>query len=343
VSKGTQFADILAAPPATLSGLLSSVESASAGMEAFDFVRLELENDRAEIVRFTQDMFGHVQKLIADVEGRVQTATDVLAEYAEAATENARTNAFTHAAHTLLSPEFIVVPEFTLAGEQADEIQNAYNARSTLLQYQTTTLGNDFAVDEWMYGIARVREPMHRWEALTLLSEAIKDVSPDLHPLQLPYMEDDRWLGLSYPKEYVIDRDKLLYTAHFAEPFDKNAAQCGLLLDEWTEVLPASEETTGVTFHYDRPNAEPPQVMLLVVPPVINGKWEWSDLVDSLHETLELAKRRAVEPDHLAGTDYARYLPATLSAVTMHPITIAMNYAIVNNVYAAITSEDDNG
>jgi hypothetical protein len=72
--------------------------------------------------------------------------------------------------------------------------------------------------------------------------------------------------------------------------------------------------------------------MLLVAPPVINGKWEWADLVDTLHETLELAKRRAVEPDHIDSTPYARYLPATISAATFQPISIGLNLALNNNV-----------
>lgn len=343
IAARTGFTNILGAPPQSLSGLLSSVETASAGMEAFDFVKLELDQDKAEIVRFTQDIFAHIQKLVADVDKRLLAVADDLTAYSAAATETARTGAFTHAAHTLLSTDFMVVPEFTLAGEQADELQNAYNARSTLLQYQTDTLGNDFPVDEWLYGVARVREMMHHWEALTMLTEAMQGLSLDLHPLQLPYTVDDRWLALPYPKEVLIDKDRLLYTAHYAAPFDKTAVQCGLLLDEWTEVIPTTEETTGVSFHYDRPNAEPPQVMLLAVPPFINGKWEWADLVDTLHETLELARRRAVEPDHLSGTDYARFLPATITAVTMSPITIAMNYAIVNNLFATDAGGENNG
>jgi hypothetical protein len=342
VAKRTEFTDILDAPPATVSALLNAVETASTGMEAFDFVRLELQNDKAAIIRFTQDIYSHLQKLVVDIDARLLTAADDLAAYTGATTETARTNAFTHAVHQLLSSDFMVIPEFMLPAQQADELQNAYNSDSTLLQHQVTTLGNDFPVDEWLYGIARVREMLHRWETLTMLTEAIQNVTLDLHPLQLPYMENDSWLALPYPATYVIDKDKLLYTAHYTEPFDKNAPQCGLLLDEWTEVIPTTEETTGVTFHYDRPNAEPPQVMLLAVPPVINGKWEWADLVDTLHETLELAKRRAIEPDHLASTDYARYLPATISAVTMHPITIALNYALVNNIYSTI-DEVNNG
>jgi hypothetical protein len=133
----------------------------------------------------------------------------------------------------------------------------------------------------------------------------------------------------------VVDSERLLYTAHYATPFLKAAPQCGLLLDEWTEVIPAPEETTGITFHYDRPNAEPPQVMMLAVPPRITGQWQWADLVDAIHETMELARRRAVEPDHVGSTSYGRFLPATISAVTFHPITIALNFAVTNPGFAA--------
>ena len=341
-NKRAEFTGILNAPPPTLSGLLASVETAAAGMETFDFVRLELDNDKDEIIRFTQDTNSHIQNLIADIDNRIRTATDDLAAYAAATSENARANAFTHAAHTLLSPDFMVIPEFTLDANQADELQKAYASRDALLRHQTVTLGNDFPVDEWLYGIARVRDMPHHWEAATMLADALAQAALDLHPLQLPYLDDDSWLALPYPEDYLLETDKLLYTAHFTEPFDKNATQCGLLLDEWTEIIPTTEETTGVSFHYDRPNAEPPQVMLLAVPPVIDGKWQWADLVDTLHETLELARRRAIEPDHIASTDYGRYLPATISAVTMHPITIALNYALVNNVYSAVASEGDN-
>ena len=242
VTKRTEFQDILDAPPATVAALLNSIETASTSMEDFDFVRLELQNDKAAIVRFTQDTHAHLQKLIVDIDARLLTAGDALTAYVGATTESARTNAFTHAAHTLLSPDFIVIPEFTLPAQQADELHNAYNAESTLLQHQITTLGNDFPVDEWLYGIARVREMMHRWESLTMLAETLRNVTLDLHPLQLPYMDNDSWLALPYPQAYVIDKDKLLYTAHYTEPFDKNAPQCGLLLDELTEVIPATEE-----------------------------------------------------------------------------------------------------
>ena len=102
---------------------------------------------------------------------------------------------------------------------------------------------------------------------------------------------------------------------------------CGLLIDEWTEVIPLEKETTGLSFHYDRPNAEAPQTMLLVTPTKLTGNWEWIDIVDALHHALDSARLRAVEPYHIDQTVYARYLPPLLSPVTRHPITMGMYLA----------------
>jgi hypothetical protein len=71
--------------------------------------------------------------------------------------------------------------------------------------------------------------------------------------------------------------------------------------------------------------------MLLVTPPQPTGSWDFDDLVAALHDTLDLAKTRAVEPTHLDGTGYAQLLPATVLTATRHPITIATDL-VRNNV-----------
>jgi hypothetical protein len=156
--------------------------------------------------------------------------------------------------------------------------------------------------------------------------------------MQLPFVPDDRWLGLEFPPTHALDIDRLLYTAHFSTPFNKNARQCGLLIDEWTEVIPESSIDTGITFHYDRPNCEAPQTMLLVTPAEFRGTWRWNDLVDALNETLDLAKRRAIEPAHIDATPYAPFLPATVVATQVHQLTIAADLAFNNRIAIATTS-----
>jgi hypothetical protein len=93
-------------------------------------------------------------------------------------------------------------------------------------------------------------------------------------------------------------------------------------------VIPNRFETTGIAAHYDQPNTEPPQCVLLAVSPTFKGHWEWDDLVDTLIDTFDRAKRRAVEPDFLRTTPYAQLLPAVLSTFTSFPFgTISTNFA----------------
>jgi hypothetical protein len=145
---------------------------------------------------------------------------------------------------------------------------------------------------------------------------------------------------MQFPPEYVLDSDRLLYTAHYSTPFDEQARQCGLLLDEWTEVIPGTVRTTGIAFNFDRPDSEPPQAILLVTPASASGTWQWDDLVGALHETLDLAKKRAVEPVHVDGTAYSRFLPATIMAATLYGISITTTLAVANNVLEQVEGQD---
>jgi hypothetical protein len=132
----------------------------------------------------------------------------------------------------------------------------------------------------------------------------------------------------------------VLYTAHYPVAFDRTVPLCGLLVDEWTEVVPGDVETTGLVFHHDSPDCQPPQAMLLVVPPEPVPGWRWEDVVDSLHETLDLARFRAIEPVRLDDTPYATFLPATVTAASISGISIATNLAVNNGLLRALGGGD---
>jgi hypothetical protein len=107
-------------------------------------------------------------------------------------------------------------------------------------------------------------------------------------------------------------------------------AFAGLLLDEWTEVVPGTQETAGLAFHHDRPNDEPPQAMLLVTPASAGARWSWEDLRLAVPETFELAKKRACDPALLDATPLARLLPASLMAFTTHAISISSGLGLAD-------------
>jgi hypothetical protein len=249
------------------------------------------------------------------------------------------------AAKALLGDEALLLPQFLLSTSQANEFESAHTTSSSLLDFVKTKEKTIFPVEDWLAGVSRVREKIQHWESATFLASAFNTASSmDLTPLQFPFQTADRWAALKFIDEtntadtFTLKNDKLLYTAHFATVFDKTKPQCGIVMDEWTEVIPGKEETTGVAFHYDQPNSEPSQTMLLVVPPKITGNWQWGNIVEAMEETLEMAKKRAVAPDDIATTDYAQFLPTTMMAVTLYWITVATNLSLNNNIYQKIKS-----
>ncbi len=326
-------------------GILAS-KAVNAG---FDPVEIDIAGPAKGIVTLAEDMAhratGLIDAITVQLE-KVQTQIDAHDASAEA---KAKVAALTKAAKLMLGEAVQIVPEFVLPETHAQEWAAAWGAGptadQTILAHVTTTVGRRFPVDDWLTGIARVRAKMAALEAAEQLAEAFTGAAIPLQPLQFPHRPDTPWLGLEFPETtpagdpFKIDEDKLLYTAHYVTPFVAAGRQAGLLLDEWTEVIPSRTEDTGLAFHYDRPNSEPPQVMLLALPSRFTGAWQWQDLVDTVTETMDMAKRRAIEPDHLDTTAYARFLPAIVSAVTMHPITAAMNLAFNNGLAATLAAE----
>jgi len=260
----------------------------------------------------------------------VQTQLDA---HDTAAAPSVQVAALQLAARALLSDEFVLIPEFSPGAAQADEWNNAVAASTggALLDWLMTTAKVEFPVEEWMSGAARVRPMMRAWEMIVALASALGRAEPQLLPIQLPFEATAPWLALQFRSDYMIASDRLLYTAHYATPFDKAARQCGLLFDEWSEVIPSTDRDTGITFNFNRPNNEPPQTILVVTPASAAGQWQWDDLVGALHETLNLAKKRAVEPTQLDLTPYAPLLPATTMAVTLYAISIGTSLAVANN------------
>ncbi|MBD1848273.1 hypothetical protein H6F89_33985 [Cyanobacteria bacterium FACHB-63] len=339
-----QFRSILDSPNTRLSQLWADITS-RLPLDAFEIQALDITEVENEILRFSGDLQGRVAQLRTELLRRQALTNEQITSALSQSSPRAQVDGLTQAAKTLLGKDFKIVPEFALSADQGSEWNKAWGDRTTLLSYLTTAepagVGLDFPVDEWLYGVARVREDAARWERITMLGRAFNTQEPELTPIQLPYRENDSWLALPYPTDYVMEGDRLLYTAHYAIAFNPSANQCGLLLDEWTEVIPTPEETTGITFNYDRPNAEPPQTFLLVTSPHMEGNWRWPDLVDAVRETLEEARLRAIEPTQIDETAYARFLPATISAATFHPITIMLNFALNNAVYRFINTGEN--
>jgi hypothetical protein len=299
-------------------------------LDPFEAEALTLTADEDEIARFRSELAATATELNEEIGTRLGNA-DALLAVTPLPIESVQ-----RAAKVLLGDEFQMIPSFRLRAPQAADIAQAWthSDRGDLTRRLVDGIGRDFPVDDWLHGVARVREKMRYWENALLLSEALGTRPLALTPIQLPFEPNDTWLALeipppALPDERAIRRDRLLYNAHFAADFDQTQPITGLLVDEWTEVVPESSETTGVAFHYDRPNSEPPQCWLLALPAVMDGAWSWDELRAAVTGTLDDAKRRAIEPDHIAGTAYSWLLPATYAAYTFPEVSIS-NYLLRN-------------
>ena len=336
-----------------LGALYDAVAAFAPRVDAFEPQALDLSPYPPAILSVARDLLRAATAAVADVETRLATAQGLLD--ALPGTEPSRAPQLVlDAARAVLGESFVVLPEFMLAADRLAEWDNAWTDREAILDHlKAGPEGSPFPVDDWLHGLARVREKLGHAERVTLLGEAL-GVAEDLEltPLQFPYRADDVWLGGPFPATmpgtgdpFGVDGDRLLYTAHVAPgaevaSSDLARTYCGVLVDEWVEVVPGTEETTGLSFHYDRPNSEAPQALLLATPPRFTGAWAWADLVDTLTETLDAARLRTVEPGQLDGTDMSRFLPAVLSSVTVFPITAALNFSFNNAVQNVLVQED---
>ncbi len=338
VARRDQFQAILDSASSSFATALANakaIATADLDPQASDLAPFE---DRAIVL--AQDLVKNLAGHRAEINKRSVAVQAQLDAFATAAAATDKVQALETAAKALLGPDFRIFPEFALSAAQGNEWANALadSASGALTQYLTATLKIDFPVDEWLYGVARVRPNLRSWEQILMLTGAFAKPEPAFVPVQFPYEAGALWLALRYPPDYKLSSDRLLYTAQYVTPFDKTARQCGLLVDEWTEVIPAADRTTGITFNYNRPDNEPPQSFLLVTPATGSGLWIWDDLLGALNETLDLAKKRAVEPVHLDFTPYSCFLPATVMAVTLYGISITTSLAAANGVFRYLES-----
>ncbi len=215
---------------------------------------------------------------------------------------------------------FVVLSRFTPA--------NGAELEQALADSAKVQGGDPVVSTTWFQRMARVREGVARLHAALSYSEALKTGEKvKLTIAQLPYDANDRWVGLPLQAGQSLPGGKLSLAVQSAAPVDVRRPLTGLLIDEWVEVVPSAIETTGISFQYDRPNAAPPQTILVAVPPQVDLPWTVWSLQQVLLETLDLARIRAVDPDAL--DEVGHYLPALYFACNTAGHTVSTDFATI--------------
>jgi hypothetical protein len=162
------------------------------------------------------------------------------------------------------------------------------------------------AARHWLQRVARVRPGVTWLRRVQLAGAALgTPAQPEVRVLQLPVVAGEPWVG----SRATVAGTRLNVALLASGALDPAQPLAGLLADEWVEVVPGTEATTGFALHFDTPGGQAPQAVLLAVPPdPAQSSWQPDVLEQTLVEALALAKVRAVDLDALEAV--GQLLPA---------------------------------
>ena len=270
-----------------------------------------------------QTLFAQAVSIQKEITRRVEQLTALASGFnAGAATPEARRDHALARLRVVFGKQFVVLPRFV--APNAEELEKAL-ADSTKVQD-----GDPLASSTWFQRMSRIRAGVSRLNASINYAEALNTGEKlTLNIAQLPFAVDDRWVGLPLNAGKSLPGGKLSVAVQSSAPVDVRKPLAGLLIDEWVEVVPSATETTGIALQYDRPNATPPQTILIAVPPDLEAPWTTWSLQQVLLETLDLARIRAVDPD--AMSEVGHYLPAMYFAINTAGDTVSTDFTKIKS------------
>ncbi|WP_440990807.1 hypothetical protein [Haloarchaeobius baliensis] len=210
----------------------------------------------------------------------------------------------------LFGEGFVVLPP--LSPPNQAELSKTFAATHT---DELLSAAAPMETESWLQRAARVRDRPANLQQTFSYAEMVSGrlLRDDLRVGQLPFRETDDWVGIDGLDE-TPDRGQVSMVTTFPtryhadhpvapSPGDADgtpgAQVAGFLVDDWREAVPKTEEKTGVAVNYDDPSTEPPQSVLLAVPPADGGDSPWSEdvLLRTILESVDLAKLRGVDLD----------------------------------------------
>jgi hypothetical protein len=231
---------------------------------------------------------------------------------------------------------FVFLPRFRpVPGEIAQALSVGPVPTPTATQVRT-----------WLHGASLIRPPLERWKRAGMLARALGAAAPRLRIAQLPHRAVP-WAALPFDPDddaarpvsgtvslsLVVAPDADATPARLDPPASTDP-WVGLVIDDWSELIPLATQSTAVAFHYDDPGAEAPQALLLAVPPDNRERWSLDVLSTIVRETFQLAKIRGVDGELLGSL--SQVLPATYLAANPKNDTIATKFTSVLATEAVI-------
>ena len=214
----------------------------------------------------------------------------------------------------LLSKDFAVLPLFTPDASTFSQLQSSLAS--------TNLVTDSMAPILWFEQVSHVRDHLRDYGSAATYAEIMgTNLSLQFKIAQLPYTATDTWAALSSTNKSPMAAG--LLSLVFAQPSSAMTSGekiSGLVIDDWTEFVANKTETTGVAYHYDDPNSQAPQTMLLALAPASMDTWQLDYLISLLSDTFDLAKIRCVDPDQNGFRN--QFLPAMMFSDNLQGQTV---------------------
>ncbi|MEU1973490.1 hypothetical protein ABZ477_17680 [Microbacterium sp. NPDC019599] len=267
-------------------------------------IRVGLPRRFLSRIQVSTELLQSTEVAFLDLAERCRAAAATLA----AASDPKPAGAWTQAAKDLLGDDIVLAPRVGLDPVRTD-LQTALDA----------DLVDAAEIDAWLEGAAAVRPGAADLADVQLLTEVMGGRPLSASIAQLP-PDDTPWLGgpVTDPTGMTGKVSLAIYGVSMLPA--AGATGTALLVDQWSESIPYREEVTGVAVHYDQPDATAPQVVLVAVPPVLDQPWTLIDFAATLHDTLEIARNRMVEVEHIGASRYGQLLPLLVGEVVPHAV-----------------------
>lgn len=219
---------------------------------------------------------------------------------------------------SVFGANFNVLPRFTPP--------DVANLQSAFAQSTSLVASDPIAPRRWLNQLTHIRPAISRLDNSLALAQMLGDNTASPTPLlgQLPLQPVDRWLGLTIDPSNPSNKGRVAFACITQGNPTTDTSYAGLLLDEWPERIPSTNERAAVTFHYERPKARAPQILLLAVCPDNRATWDDDLLLGTIQEALELAKMRTVDYDSVLRV--GQILPALYFALNLQGATVSTNF-----------------
>ena len=155
-------------------------------------------------------------------------------------------------------------------------------------------LGTDLlAPAGWLDAVGRTRPSVARLTEAFLRRETQGRQLEPLLVAQAPFVAGDRWIATSFRGTGGRPpAGRLSIVLHAPLGLAPAAPIGGLLIDAWTETVPAQVLDTAMALRFNNASTRAPQVVLLGVSPDPSKPWTVDTVVDVLRDTLTFARVR---------------------------------------------------